>query len=73
MPAGTPSVTREDFVKKRLLVFSLLVVLAAPAAMAAPRDDDPRGGRDVISRIVRLVKSVIRTLDDGWVPVPPNP
>ena len=43
--------------RKALLLFSLLVVLAAPA-MAAPRDDDPRGRGGVIGRIVRLVKAL---------------
>ena len=58
--------------KKGLLLFALLAMLTAPA-MAAPRDDDPRGGRDLISRIVRLVKNVIRAFDDGIVPMPPHP
>ena len=58
--------------KKSFLLFAFLVVLAAPA-MAAPRDDDPRGGRDVVSRIVRLVKHIVRAMEDGNVPVPPHP
>jgi hypothetical protein len=58
--------------KKGLRFFLLLVVLAAPA-MAAPRDDDPRGGRDIVSRIVRLVKHIVRAMEDGNVPVPPHP
>ena len=57
---------------KSLRFFLLLAVLAAPA-MAAPRDDDPRGGRDIVSRIVRLVKHVVRAMEDGNVPVPPHP
>ena len=59
--------------RKAFLVFSLLVALAAPAAMAAPRDDDPRGGRDVLSRIVRLAKNIMRALEEGIVPEPPHP
>ena len=49
--------------RKSLLVFSLLAVLAAPA-MAAPRDDDPRGGRDGITRIVLFFKRLVHALDD---------
>jgi hypothetical protein len=58
--------------KKGLLLFSLLVVLAAPA-MAAPRDDDPRGGRDVVKRIVFLLKRLVHSLDDGIEVGPPRP
>ena len=58
--------------KKGLLLFALLAMLTAPA-MASPRDDDPRGGRDVISRIVRLVKQAVRAFEDGIVPMPPHP
>jgi len=53
--------------RKTLLLISLLVVLAAPA-MAAPRGDDPSGGRGFINRIMRL----IRALDD-IVAGPPHP
>ena len=54
--------------KKGLLLFSLLVVLAAPA-MAAPRDDDPHGGRQGwLSRIVRMLKAL-----DDIVAGPPKP
>jgi hypothetical protein len=59
--------------RKSLLLFALLVALAAPVATAAPRDDDSRGPRDVLSRIVRLVRNVIRAFDDGIVPEPPHP
>ena len=58
--------------RKTLLVFSLLVVLAAPA-MAAPRDDDPRGGRDVVKRIVVLLKLALRAFDSGIEIGPPKP
>lgn len=58
--------------KKTLLVFSLLVVLAAPA-MAAPRDDDPRGGRDIVQRIVHMLKRLVGALDDGIEIGPPKP
>jgi len=58
--------------RKSLLVFSLLVVLAAPA-MAAPRDDDPRGGRDVVKRIVLLLKRLVGAFDDGIEIGPPKP
>jgi hypothetical protein len=53
--------------RKTLLLFFLLVVLAAPA-MAAPRNGDPGGGQGFISRIMRL----IRALDD-IVAGPPHP
>ena len=59
--------------KKALLVFSLLLVLAAPAMAAAPRDDDPRGGRGVIDRIVTLFKRLVSVLDDGIEVGPPRP
>lgn len=58
--------------RKGLLLFSLLVVLAVPA-MAAPRDDDPRGGRDVVSRLVLLLKRFVHALDDGIQVGPPKP
>ena len=61
--------------KKSLAVFSLLVLLSVPA-MAAPRDDDPRGGGDVIGRVVHLVKKIVGAvvpLDDGYNVVPPKP
>ena len=52
--------------RKALLLFSLLAVLAAPA-MAAPRDDDPHGPRvGVIARIVRIVHA----LEDFVVSIP---
>lgn len=53
--------------RKTLLLIFLLVVLAAPA-MAAPRREDPNGGRGFINRIVRL----IRALDD-IIAGPPKP
>jgi len=55
--------------RKSLLFFSLLVVLAAPA-IAAPRDDDPRGGRGGF--IGRIVARIVRVLDD-IVASPPKP
>jgi hypothetical protein len=58
--------------RKSLLLFSVLAVLAMPL-MAAPRDDDPRGPRDAMNRIVRFIKHVIRTMEDGNVPIPPHP
>ncbi len=61
--------------KKALAVLSLLVLLSVPA-MAAPRDDDPRGGGGVISRVVHVIKKLVGTvvpLDDSYVPVPPKP
>ena len=61
--------------KKALAVFSLLAVLSAPA-MAAPRDDDPRGPRSLVSRVVQFVKQVVGSivpLDDANNPIPPRP
>ena len=58
--------------RKLLLVFSLLVVLAAPA-MAAPRDDDPRGARDIVKRVVLLFKRLVGVLDDPIAVGPPKP
>lgn len=61
--------------KKRLAVLSLLVLLSVPA-MAAPRDDDPRGRGNVISRVVRAIKSIVGAvvpLDDPASAVPPHP
>jgi hypothetical protein len=58
--------------RKGLLLFSLLVVLAAPA-MAAPRDDDSRGPRDVVQRIVLLLKRLVSAFDDGIQVGPPKP
>jgi hypothetical protein len=60
--------------KKSLAVFSLLVLLSVPA-MAAPRDDDPRGGGGVIGRVVHLIKQVVRGIVplDDINPVPPKP
>ena len=61
--------------KKRFGVFSLLVLLSVPA-MAAPRDDDPRGGGGVIGRVVHLIKKLVGgvvPLDDGYNAVPPKP
>ena len=58
--------------KKGLLVFLLLVALAAPA-MAAPRDDDPRGWRNVVERIVLLLKHLFVMLDDEPLIGPPKP
>jgi hypothetical protein len=43
--------------RKSLLLFSLLVVLAAPA-MAAPRNDDPSNRQSVFARVVRLIKAL---------------
>jgi hypothetical protein len=60
--------------KKSLAVFSLLVLLSVPA-MAAPRDDDPRGGGGVIGRVVHAIKKLVGTvvpLDDN-IPAPPKP
>lgn len=60
--------------KKNLAVFSLLVLLSVPA-LAAPRDDDPRGG-GVIGRVVQAIKKIVRTVvpfEDGNIPVPPHP
>jgi hypothetical protein len=59
--------------KKSLAVFSLLVLLSVPA-MAAPRDDDPRGG-GVIGRVVHVIKKLVGSvlpLDD-INPAPPKP
>ena len=53
--------------RKTLLLFSLLVVLAAPA-VAAPRDDGASGQRGFINRIVRF----LRALDD-IIAGPPKP
>ncbi len=58
--------------RKGLLLFSLLVVLAVPA-MAAPRDDDPRGGRDVVKRVVLLLKRFVHALADEPLIGPPKP
>lgn len=61
--------------KKSLAVFSLLVLLSVPA-MAAPRDDDPRGGGGVISRVVHIIKKIVGgvvPLDDSNIPAPPKP
>jgi len=58
--------------RKGLLLFSRLVVLAVPA-MAAPRDDDPRGPRDVVQRIVLLLKRLVGAFDDGIEIGPPKP
>jgi hypothetical protein len=58
--------------RKGLLLFSLLVVLAVPA-MGAPRDDDPRGSRDVVQRIVLLFKRLVGAFDDGIQVGPPRP
>lgn len=58
--------------KKAFLLFSLLVVLAAPA-MAAPRDDDPHG-RGIVERIVFLLKRLVTLpLDDAGLTGPPRP
>jgi hypothetical protein len=59
--------------RKSLLLFALLVALAAPVASAAPRDDEARGGRDVVSRIVRIVRNIVRAFEEGIVPEPPRP
>jgi len=60
--------------KKNFAVFSLLVLLSVPA-LAAPRDDDPRGGGGVIARVVRVIKNIVKTVAplDEIVPVPPRP
>jgi len=60
--------------KKKLAVFSLLVLLSVPA-LAAPRDDDPRRGGDVISRVVHVIKKIVRTVVpfDDINPAPPHP
>jgi hypothetical protein len=59
--------------KKVLLVFSLLVALAAPV-MASPRDDDPRGGEGVVKRIVFLLKRLVsHALGDEIQIGPPKP
>lgn len=60
--------------KKGLTVFFLVVVLAAPA-MAAPRDDDARGVRGAVSRVLLLLEKLVRgvaPLDDIG-PMPPKP
>jgi len=44
--------------------------------MAAPRDDDARGPRSVVNRVVQFVKHLAGTivpLDDSNVPLPPRP
>jgi hypothetical protein len=41
--------------------------------MAAPRDDDPRGGRDVVQRIVFLLQRLVHAFDDPIVVGPPKP
>jgi len=61
--------------KKAVAVLLFLGVLAAPA-MAAPRDDDPKGPGGVVRRAVLLVKKLVRgvvPLDDPIGPVPPKP
>ncbi|HEY6139069.1 MAG TPA: hypothetical protein VI670_15005 [Thermoanaerobaculia bacterium] len=58
--------------RKSLLLFSLLAVLAAPA-MAAPRDDDPRGPRDTVRRIVLMLERLVHAFDDPIVVGPPKP
>lgn len=58
--------------RKSLLVFSLLAVLAVPA-MAAPRDDDSRGPRDVVQRIVLLFKHLLGSFNDEPLIGPPKP
>lgn len=61
--------------KKFLAVLLFLGVLAAPA-MAAPRDDDPRGPGGVAGRVLLLIKKIVRgvvPLDDPIGPVPPKP
>ena len=58
--------------RKLLLIFSLLAVLALPAA-AAPRDDDPRGPGSVVKRVVLLIKRLVAVLDDPMGIGPPKP
>jgi len=61
--------------KKTLAVLSLLVVFAAPA-MAAPRDDDPRGPGGVVGRVLLMIKKLVHgvtPLDDPIGPAPPKP
>lgn len=58
--------------KKALLLFSLLVVLAAPA-MAAPRDDDPHGPGGMVSRVVHFIKRLLVPMDLDPVVTPPKP
>jgi len=53
--------------RKSLLLFSLLVVLAAPA-MAASRDEGSRGRGGFLGRIARLVKAL-----EDIVASPPKP
>jgi len=43
--------------KKSLLLFTLLVVLAAPV-MAAPRNDGPGDRQSVFARIVRAIRAL---------------
>jgi hypothetical protein len=58
--------------KKALLLFSLLVVLAIPAT-AAPRDDDPRGPHNVVQRVVLLLKHLFGVHADEPLIGPPKP
>ena len=60
--------------KKNLAVFSLLLLLSVPA-LAAPRDDDPRRGGDVISRVVHVIKKLVGAVVpfDEINPAPPHP
>jgi hypothetical protein len=58
--------------RKGLLLFSLLAVLALPA-MAAPRDDDPRGPRDAVKRVVLMLKRLLHSFGDGIEVGPPKP
>ena len=60
--------------RKSLAVFSLLVLLSVPA-MAAPRDDDARGGGGVIGSVVHLIKKLVRGVAplDDILPSPPHP
>jgi hypothetical protein len=55
-------------VSKHLAVLSLLILLTAHGASAAPRDDDPiRAGRTWGGRIIHLVVTI---LDQLGVPKP---
>ncbi len=68
MPWGTLRET-EDALKKALLLFSLLVVLAAPA-MAAPRESE--SGNGVFNRLVLLLKRLVLPAEQ-IIAGPPKP
>ena len=55
--------------RRYFAVAVIAVSLAAPAAFAAPRGDDPGGFRE---RIAKIVRHIVHVLDD-FTPVLPRP